>query len=75
MSRKAAMTAGLIDFVFVLCMCLTSTLSLDQYCGQYWINTVVTWFLSPLGNGRGKRLIGIYTTGYPVFLSINALLC
>ena len=69
------MTAGLIGFTFVLRVCLTSTVSLDQSCGQYCISIVVTLFLSPLGNGRGKRLIGIYTTGYLVFLSIKALLC
>lgn len=43
-----------------------------------WISTVITLFLSPLGNdrnGRGKRLIGICTIGYPVFLSIKAHLC
>jgi len=67
MSRKAAMTAGLIAFV-LCCVCVSQVL-------YHWISTVVTLFLSPLGNGRGKRMIGIYTTGYPVFLSIKALLC
>ena len=67
MSRKATMTAGLIAFV-LCCVCVSQVL-------YHRISTVVTLFLSPLGNGRGKRLIGIYTTGYPVFLSIKALLC
>lgn len=76
MSRKAVMTAKPDRFyICVACVSHQVRYHLDQSCGQYCISIVVTLFLSPLGNGRGKRLIGIYTTGYLVFLSIKAPSC